>query len=212
LVRQDDRPAVNPGREPRLPPRSPVPPSQPRSSSVRPTLGPALRNPASPDHEEQWVQCSIQGLLLLERARGPTTFADSRPHLAPRLHLPCSPRLAPPLPDGAGVYGEAQGSTQAPIRLSLRRSREFPPCPRTCTCRGGLNHASTWLSILAAAQTFRCSSHDGRRVGLPLQCRFDTRIFRHMKRGALQCPALQQEERKRRRARFEIAPGAATLL
>jgi hypothetical protein len=37
-------------------------------------------------------------------------------------------------------------------------------------------------------------------------------LFRHIEREALQCPALQQEEKKRRRARFEIAPDAANLL
>jgi hypothetical protein len=37
-------------------------------------------------------------------------------------------------------------------------------------------------------------------------------LFRHIEREALQCPALQQEERKRRRARFEIAPDAAIIL
>jgi hypothetical protein len=46
-------------------------------------------------------------------------------------------------------------------------------------------------------------------IAMPI---YGTRMFRHIERGALQCPALQQEERKRRRARFEIAPDAALLL
>jgi hypothetical protein len=37
-------------------------------------------------------------------------------------------------------------------------------------------------------------------------------LVRHIEREALHCPALQQEEKKRRRARFEIAPDAASLL